>query len=239
MPRSESEKDAIDLEPPGRPNLKSGFRYPHQVSGGQLQRAIQQWHVLSPDLIIFDELTTALDVTTQIEVLQRLRYCEPFNTAAIYITHDLPWSRRWLTDYKSCCVVMRSRKPALARCSNHRKRIIRNRSGRCAASSVSRAAAKKTDVPVISLQNVTAACGKVPVLKDVSFDIHREPPWLLLVNQVPQVHGGTLYHGLLPPLSGQILNNGRFARRLPPAQQRSVAQIQMIYQMADTALNPR
>jgi peptide/nickel transport system ATP-binding protein len=43
-----------------------------------------------PDLIIFDEPTTALDVTTQIEVLAAIkRIVRQFNTAAIYITHDL------------------------------------------------------------------------------------------------------------------------------------------------------
>ena len=47
-----------------------GFRYPHQVSGGQLQRAMTAMAMACrPDLIIFDEPTTALDVTTQIEVL--------------------------------------------------------------------------------------------------------------------------------------------------------------------------
>ena len=44
----------------------------------------------SPDLIVFDEPTTALDVTTQVEVLGAMRsIVEEFNTAAIYITHDL------------------------------------------------------------------------------------------------------------------------------------------------------
>ena len=68
-----------------------GFRYPHQVSGGQLQRAMTAMAMACrPDLIIFDEPTTALDVTTQIEVLGAIRdIVSEFNTAAIYITHDL------------------------------------------------------------------------------------------------------------------------------------------------------
>ena len=68
-----------------------GFRYPHQVSGGQLQRAMTAMALsCRPDLIIFDEPTTALDVTTQIEVLATIKdIVKQFNTAAIYITHDL------------------------------------------------------------------------------------------------------------------------------------------------------
>lgn len=68
-----------------------GYRYPHQVSGGQLQRAMTAMAMACrPDLIIFDEPTTALDVTTQIEVLAAIKdIVKRFNTAAIYVTHDL------------------------------------------------------------------------------------------------------------------------------------------------------
>ncbi len=68
-----------------------GFRYPHQVSGGQLQRAMTAMAMACrPDLIIFDEPTTALDVTTQVEVRAAIRdIVDEYSTAAIYITHDL------------------------------------------------------------------------------------------------------------------------------------------------------
>ena len=68
-----------------------GERYPHQVSGGQLQRTMTAMAMSSkPDLIIFDEPTTALDVTTQVNVLATIRsIVKEHQTAAIYITHDL------------------------------------------------------------------------------------------------------------------------------------------------------
>src|SRR5690625_229428 len=92
MSRSEAEEDAVDLYRRLRlPNPEEiGFRYPHQVSGGQLQRAMTAMAMACrPDLIIFDEPTTALDVTTQIEVLAAIRkIVEEFDTAASYITHD-------------------------------------------------------------------------------------------------------------------------------------------------------
>jgi ABC-type glutathione transport system ATPase component len=93
MGKSEAETDAVDLyrrmQLPNPDEI--GFRYPHQVSGGQLQRAMTAMAMACrPDLIIFDEPTTALDVTTQIEVLAAIRdIVEQFDTAAIYITHDL------------------------------------------------------------------------------------------------------------------------------------------------------
>ena len=70
---------------------KIGNRYPHQVSGGQLQRAmVAMAMATNPDIIIFDEPTTALDVTTQIEVLVAIKdVISEMNTGAIYITHDL------------------------------------------------------------------------------------------------------------------------------------------------------
>jgi peptide/nickel transport system ATP-binding protein len=93
MTRAQAEKRAVDLftalqlpEP-----ATFGSRYPHQVSGGQLQRAmVAMAMICNPALIVFDEPTTALDVTTQVEVLISIRkVIEKFKVAAIYITHDL------------------------------------------------------------------------------------------------------------------------------------------------------
>src|SRR5260370_32060601 len=68
-----------------------GNRYPHQVSGGQLQRAMAAMAMAAkPDILVFDEPTTALDVTTQVEVLASFRkLIRVHGTAALYITHDL------------------------------------------------------------------------------------------------------------------------------------------------------
>ena len=77
----------LDLPDPD----KIGERYPHQVSGGQLQRCmVAMAMACKPDLIVFDEPTTALDVTTQIEVLGAIKeVIEAYGTSAIYISHDL------------------------------------------------------------------------------------------------------------------------------------------------------
>ena len=68
-----------------------GDRFPHQVSGGQLQRCMTALALCpEPDLVVFDEPTTALDVTTQIDVLKAIKEAiSDTGVAALYITHDL------------------------------------------------------------------------------------------------------------------------------------------------------
>ena len=66
-------------------------RLPHQLSGGQQQRVcLAMAFLLRPTLIVLDEPTTGLDVTTQAHVLRTVRrLCKTHNVAALYVTHDL------------------------------------------------------------------------------------------------------------------------------------------------------
>ncbi|KWC53118.1 ABC transporter ATP-binding protein [Burkholderia ubonensis] len=68
-----------------------GKRYPHQVSGGQLQRLMAAMALITdPELVILDEPTTALDVTTQIDVLQAFKsVIRRYRMSAVYVSHDL------------------------------------------------------------------------------------------------------------------------------------------------------
>jgi peptide/nickel transport system ATP-binding protein len=244
--RSTAQSEAIDLyrrlQLPDPDDI--GFRYPHQVSGGQLQRAMTAMAMAcQPDLIIFDEPTTALDVTTQIEVLAAIRdVVEQFGTAAIYITHDLAvvaqMADRIMVLLKGRLVEQADTRTMLsAPKEDYTKSLWAVREFRATA----KAEPGADEIPVVRVDHVTAAYGKVPVLEDVSFDIHQGRT-VAVVGESGSGKSTTArcITGLLPPLSGQILFNGQ---PLPPATgQRSkdqLRQIQMIYQMADTALNPK
>ena len=245
--RNDAEADAIELYRRLRlPNPDEiGFRYPHQVSGGQLQRAMTAMAMsCRPDLIIFDEPTTALDVTTQIEVLAAIReIVEQFQTAAIYITHDLAVVAQMADRVK---VLLRgdeveeadTRTMLEAPREDYTKSLWAVRSFQRPP----KPAVKTGATPVISLRNVTAAYGNGdPVVRDVSFDIH-EGRTVAVVGESGSGKSTTArcITGLLPPREGEIA----FENTVLPADYRKrsvdqLRQVQMIYQMADTALNPR
>jgi peptide/nickel transport system ATP-binding protein len=217
-----------------------GARYPHQVSGGQLQRAMTAMAMsCRPDLLIFDEPTTALDVTTQIEVLAAIKgVVRQSNTAAIYISHDLAVvaqmadrimvlrygevveeaaTRQMLTDPQ-----MPYTKSLWAVRSLHKKE-------------------QSADDTVLHVNHVDAGYGSVQVLFDVDIRVPRGRT----VAVVGESGSGKstlarVVTGLLPPIKGDVAFQEKV---LPPAlRDRSkdlLRRVQMIYQMPDTALNPR
>jgi peptide/nickel transport system ATP-binding protein len=244
--KAEAEADGIELYRKLRlPNPEEiGFRYPHQVSGGQLQRAMVAMAMsCRPDLIIFDEPTTALDVTTQIEVLAAIRQIvDEFDTAAIYITHDLAVVAQMADRIK---VLLRgdeveendTRTMLKAPQEDYTKSLWAVRAFKRPA----KPAPAVDATPVISVQGVTAAYGKIDVLHDVSFDIHAGRT-VAVVGESGSGKSTTarVITGLLPPRQGHVELDGEPL----PLDYRSrskdqLRQAQMIYQMADTALNPR
>ena len=244
MARDKAEHDAIDLyrrmqlpDPEG-----IGFRYPHQVSGGQLQRAMTAMAMACrPDLIIFDEPTTALDVTTQIEVLAAIRdIVRQFDTAAIYITHDLAVVAQAADRIK---VLLRGDEveEADTRTMLDAPREDYTKSLWAVRSFARAEQPPATSAPILSVQNVSAAYGKVPVLEDVSFDIHAGRTIAVVGESGSgKSTAARVITGLLPPSGGAVVFDGK---PLPPAlkgrTREQLRQVQMIYQMADTALNPK
>lgn len=222
-----------------------GFRYPHQVSGGQLQRAMTAMALACrPDLIIFDEPTTALDVTTQIEVLVTIRdIVEQFNTAAIYITHDLAVvaqmaDRIKVLRYGETVEDADTRTMLSDPKEDYTKSLWAVRSFR-----KEEIAPPPEPTPLVKVENVTAtyAKGLVPVLYDVDFEIHRGHT-VAVVGESGSGKSTTarVITGLLPPQEGKVYFDGHeLPRDYHKRSKDQLRQAQMIYQMADTAVNPR
>ena len=245
--RMEAQEDAMELYEKLRlPNPKEiGFRYPHQVSGGQLQRAMTAMAMsCRPDLIIFDEPTTALDVTTQIEVLSAIRdIVDEFNTAAIYITHDLAVVAQMADTIK---VLLKGEEVE----ENSTREMLENPQEDYTKSlwavrgfkSPQRHRPDDGSPPLISVKNVDASyTGGEKVLDDVSFDIYPG----MTVAVVGESGSGKsttarVITGLLPPSKGEVLFKGEpFPPDYRSRTKDQLRQCQMIYQMADTALNPK
>ncbi|MEM6678115.1 MAG: ABC transporter ATP-binding protein [Pseudomonadota bacterium] len=246
MPRAEAEADAVELYRRMRlPNPEEiGFRYPHQVSGGQLQRAMTAMAMASrPDLIIFDEPTTALDVTTQIEVLAAIRdIVEQFDTAAIYITHDLAVVAQMADRIKVLLKgeeVEEAQTPTML--SAPREEYTKSLWAVRSYARPEQPAPDPSSVPIVRLNTINAAYGKIPVLHDVSFDIHQGHTVAVVGESGSgKSTAARVITGLLPPKSGTV----EFEGTPLPADYRKrtkdqLRQAQMIYQMADTALNPK
>ena len=218
-----------------------GDRYPHQVSGGQLQRVMTAMAMYPrPDLIIFDEPTTALDVTTQVEVLAAMReVVEKYHTAAIYITHDLAVVAQ-MAD-----VIKVLRYGETVEDADTRTMLKTPEKEYTQSLWAVRSLEKEEEVSddiVLKVDGIDASyTGSAKVLDDVTIEVPRGHT-VAVVGESGSGKSTTAraITGLLPPSKGQILFNGK---PLPATLKgRSVDQlqkIQMIYQMADTAMNPR
>ena len=241
--RDQAVADSIDLyrrlQLPNPEHI--GDRYPHQVSGGQLQRAMTAMAMsCRPDLIIFDEPTTALDVTTQVEVLAAMRnIVEQFHTAAIYITHDLAV----VAQMADRIMVLRhglevEEAPTREMLTEPKKDYTKTL---WAVRSLAKEESISEDV-TLSIRNVDASySGVVKVLDNVTVSLPRGRT----VAVVGESGSGksTLARaitGLLPPSKGEILFNGKaLPKALKDRDKDTLRRIQMIYQSADTSLNPK
>jgi peptide/nickel transport system ATP-binding protein len=235
-------KDAVELYRSLQlPNPEEiGFRYPHQVSGGQLQRVMTAMAMSArPDLIIFDEPTTALDVTTQVEVLKAMRdIVDKYDTAAIYITHDLAVVAQMADKIK----VLRYGEEVEE--APTRQMLEKPEQPYTRSLWAVRSLEKPEDISddiILSIKHVDAAYSDVKVLHDVSINLPRGRT-VAVVGESGSGKSTTarVITGLLPPLAGEVTFNGTpLPSRLKDRTKEQLQKIQMIYQMADTAMNPR
>jgi peptide/nickel transport system ATP-binding protein len=224
---------------------KIGHRYPHQVSGGQLQRAmIAMAMATDPAVIIFDEPTTALDVTTQIEVLASIKeVTQQLNTSAIYITHDLAV----VAQVADRIMVLRhgnlvEEGAARELLENPREEYTRDLlSVRTLREDKELVDTEERDV-ILRVENVSASYMKgVDVVADINLKVKRRKT----VAVVGESGSGKttvarVITGLLPLHTGRILFDGQeLSPDLKSRKFESLQRLQMIYQMPDVALNPR
>ncbi|MBB3659399.1 peptide/nickel transport system ATP-binding protein [Rhizobium sp. BK650] len=244
MSQQEAKKRALYLfQVLGLPHPESfGERFPHQVSGGQLQRAMTAMALCSnPELIVFDEPTTALDVTTQIDVLAAIKHAiEETHTAALYITHDLAVVAQISDDimvlrhgktveYGSVQQIIEAPREDYTRALVNVRQTLRDE------------AANQSDA-LLKIENVSAEYSNgFKVLNDVSLHVPKGQT-LAIVGESGSGKStlARVVTGLLSPTAGTVSFAGK--PLTPDVRHRprdDLRRIQLIYQMADTAMNPR
>jgi peptide/nickel transport system ATP-binding protein len=229
-----------------------GARYPHQVSGGQLQRLLAAMALMTdPEVVIFDEPTTALDVTTQIEVLKAFKVAiRDRNTTGIYVTHDLAV----IAQIADSITVLRSgevRETATTEMLIQAPVDDYSRSLLAAAEPSLRLSGTQETAaaPILEASGLVAGYGgfdgsglpRIPVLSDIDFAI---PPGRTLGIIGESGSGKStlarVIAGLTPLARGTVKLAGE---SLPAAiagrSKDQLRRIQIVFQMADTALNPR
>lgn len=253
-----AEAKAIDLyrqlDLPDPENI--GRRYPHQVSGGQLQRLMAAMAMIcDPKLLILDEPTTALDVTTQIEVLQAFKQLiRHRHTSAIYVSHDLAVVAQIADDV----LVLKDgdmieygpveqiiHQPA----RDYTKKLIAaahvmpETLPKARSAKVEGRAAKR-EHPLLEVANVTAGYGpghEFLALRSVS--VSAEAGRTLGVigeSGSGKTTLGRVISGLMGTKSGDVRLDGKvLAGSISGRDRDELRTIQFVFQMADVALNPR
>lgn len=253
MQRSVAEAKAVELFAAlGLPQPESiGARYPHQLSGGQLQRLMAAMALITdPELVILDEPTTALDVTTQIGVLQAFRkVVRDLGTTAVYVSHDLAV----VAQMADQIVVLnkgqvreagRTLKILTAPDDDYTRTLMAAKHPEPREGANPRI----TPVPLLEVRSLTAGYGRVdakgipavPVLRDISLTLQRGE----ILGVIGESGSGKstlarVIAGLLPPAQGEVLlDGGALSGGLSGRTREQFCRIQIVFQNADVALNP-
>ena len=233
-----------------------GKRYPHQVSGGQLQRLMAATALCGkPDLLVLDEPTTALDVTTQIEVLKAFKsVIKQEGSAAIYVTHDLSVVAQ-IADHIVVLYAGETQEYGSAEQvvshpgHDYTRRLMHAVRPPPAAGQGDETSGKhRREAPALEVKDLVAGYGKVKggkpaitVLRDVNVSIERgHSVGVIGESGCGKSTLARVMAGLLPAAQGEVLLDGEPLK--PALQQRSrsdLQKVQFVFQMADTALNPR
>ncbi|MFC4217413.1 ABC transporter ATP-binding protein [Pseudophaeobacter arcticus] len=254
MPRSEAEAKAVELfralALPDPDNI--GQRYPHQVSGGQLQRLSAAMALIGdPQLVIFDEPTTALDVTTQIEVLRAFRaVMQGSGMAGVYVSHDLAV----VAQVADRIIVLKAgqiqevgmTRDILDAPQHPYTQELLSAFKPVPFASVKSAVAK-AEAPILEVNNLSAGYGptrsgeaEFKVLDNINFRMERGTN----LGVIGESGSGksTLARavaGILPRYKGDVFSQGEaLSPDLNDRSKDQLRRLQIVFQLADTALNP-
>ncbi|MEO9903167.1 ABC transporter ATP-binding protein [Nisaea sp.] len=254
MPRVEAEKKAVELfralALPDPENI--GNRYPHQVSGGQLQRLSAAMALIGdPQLVIFDEPTTALDVTTQIEVLRAFKdVMQKGGMAGVYVSHDLAV----VAQIADRIIVLKGGEiqeagttQQILEAPTHaytKELLAAFEPVPHVPFAVPRGALEK---PILEVEGLHAGYGhvaggepQIKILKDVSFKLERGRN----LGVIGESGSGksTLARaiaGIVPAYRGYVMLAGQeLGLSLEERTKEELRRAQIVFQLADTALNP-
>lgn len=229
-----------------------GQRYPHQVSGGQLQRVMAAMALISdPLLVILDEPTTALDVTTQIDVLRAFkRVVRERGATAVYVSHDLAVVAQMadqIVVLNGGRIIERSSTAALLK--GPEDPYTRSLLAAARPDKVLKPASEVVkDSTLLTIKGLTAGYGKknlqgmpmIRVLEDIDLTIRRGQA----IGVIGESGSGKstlarVVAGLLDPAHGSLTFDGaELSGTLAGRTEEQFRRIQMVFQNADTALNP-
>ncbi|KQT82766.1 ABC transporter ATP-binding protein [Aurantimonas sp. Leaf443] len=255
MPIAEARRKAVDLfRALALPDPETiGDRFPHQVSGGQLQRLSAAMALLGdPKLVIFDEPTTALDVTTQVEVLRAFKsVMKKGRVAGVYVSHDLAV----VAQIADRIVVLRhgeiqeegTVEDILERPGHPYTRELLA-AFRPAATVRAPEVEARPSAPLLVVRDVVAGYGelaadgtpKLRVLDKVSLELRRgRNLGIIGESGCGKSTLARVIAGILPAASGEVVFDGKpLARDLRHRSREELRDLQIVFQFADTSLNP-
>ena len=232
-----------------------GRRYPHQVSGGQLQRMMAAMAMIcDPRLLILDEPTTALDVTTQVEVLLAFRkLIRGKGASAVYVSHDLAVvaqiADQVLVLRNGAMVEAGATEDIIARpVEAYTRQLLGAAHVMPSAAPPGRAPPDPDGTgapePLLRVAGVTAGYGRSGghlALRNVSLEAFASRTLGIIGESGSgKTTLGRVITGLMPARSGRVSFQGReLGGSIGERDRERLRAIQFAFQMADVALNPR
>ena len=226
-----------------------GERYPHEVSGGQLQRLMAAMALIcEPELVVFDEPTTALDVTTQVDVLKAFKKAvKTYNITAVYVSHDLAVVAQMadrIIVLKQGRVMEDNETEAIL---NQPQHLYTQELLSAINKSVPVKHKTSTDV-ILKVENIVAGYGKInanglpeiPILDNISLQVKRgQTVGIIGESGSGKSTFARVIAGLLPAANGSLFLEGNtLAANIADRSKQECQQVQMVFQNADNALNP-